>query len=1125
MRNFGRLDLDFSIHTIAVNRDILDPGGRTMYRNACFVLAFAAFAALATAQSISGDLVVDVYDSSGGVVIGAKLTLTDVDTGVTHESTTDATGKSLLSQLKPGRYRITVAASGFQNKEVTDVRIQVGQRARVGVELAVGQVTEAVTVSAAAATLLNSESAAIGQVLEQQAIVNLPLSGRNFIHLATITSGAVPIGIGTSPATSWTGRSDMTLSIAGGRESNNSFLLNGIETRNARFGSVGIRPSIEAIQEFKIQRSTFGAEFGRSSSIINTTLRSGTNSLHGSIFNFWQNRELNATDFFLNNTGRPKPPFNQHNFGTAVGGPVVIPKIYSGRNRTFWFFNYEGFRQRISSASTGLFPSRAQLEGNLADDSTGTGIFPRSSALCTANPSSRKCADVIDPLSGVAFPNNVIPASRIDATTRIAHQFIPTPNVAVAANAPGFPTFNTVGTPGQINDWDQYNIRLDHTISERDALFGSFSYSNEDRDIKNLVPLRGEGFPLRNRLVTMTWNHTVTPSILNEFRFGFNRSVTYRLSETSFTTDYAKELFNLKNLATEPIVYGVPQFTISGLTTVGSIPQAIGATDENLQFTDNLSVIRGKHNMRAGFQISRQSYFQVTNFNGNPSFTFDGRYTGLQTTAGVGFADFLLGVPSSAGGAIGDGAQDMRTTYYGGYIQDDWRVVPTFSINIGIRYEFARAPVEINNHSLFFSPELRRVVLAGQGVRPEIVDPDFNNWAPRFGFNWSPKFVENFVVRGGIGIFYATDNFNEEQFKVNGPPFFQAQTLTGDTRVPNLFMRDMLPSFTASPAVSPFSFDRLNRTPYLTQWSFGLQKSIGANWIIEAEYAGSTGNKLPQRRNMNAGRIDPYGITPIAERVPFPGFGPGMLLTYNGGWSSYNALTAKVERRFAGGLYLLGSYTWQKALDLGATDEATTISTEYKKWDKGHSTFDVPHRFVSSFTYELPFGRGRKFMGGASRAVDFVLGGWQTSGILTFSQGQFQTLSLGSDWINVGSFSRSIPNVIGDPYAGRVLPDRYWNVAAFDFPRDAQGTRIRVVGNAGRNTFQQPGMNNWDMTLFKNFRVAETVNAQFRWETFNTLNHTQFGNANTNTQSPTFGAITSTRVAPRRMQLGLKFIW
>jgi hypothetical protein len=1096
-----------------------------LLRGVCLLLAAIVLAAMVIAQSISGDLVVSVADPAEAMVAGAKLSLTEVETKVRLESVTDSFGTALFLQLKPGLYQLEVTAPGFQMKTVNDIRIQVGQRARVNVVMAVGQITESVTVSAAAATLLNSESAAIGQVLDYQAITNLPLSGRNFIQLATIASGAVPIGIGTSPATTWTGRSDMTLSIAGGRESNNSFLLNGIETRNARFGSVGIRPSIEAIEEFKIQRSTFGAEFGRSSAIINTTLRRGTNGLHGSVFDFWQNREMNATDFFLNRTARPNPPLNQHNFGTAVGGPVRVPKVYSGQNRTFWFFNYEGFRQRSSSAATALYPSRAQLEGNLADDSTGTGILPRSSGFCQANPSARRCVDVIDPQTGLAFLNNVIPANRIDPINKLAFQYIPTPNVAVPANATNFPTFNTVATPSQINDWDQYNVRLDHQISSRDLIFGSFSYSNEDRDLKALRPLGGEGFPLKNRLVTMTWNHTVNPSMLNEFRFGFNRSVTYRLSETSFTRDYAKEVFNLKNIATEPIVYGVPAFNLGTFSGVGSISQAIGATDENLQFTDNFSIIRGKHNIRTGLQISRQAYFQVTNFNGNPTFTFDGRYTGLQTTLGTGLADFLLGIPASAGGAVGDGQQDMRSTFYGAYLQDDWRILPNFAINIGLRYEFARSPVEINNHSLFFSTDLRKVVLAGQGVRPDIVDPDYNNWAPRFGFTWNPKYVKNLVVRGGGGIYYATDNFNEEQFKVNGPPFFQAQTLTGDANTPNLFMRDMLPSFATSPSISPFTFDRLNRTPYVMQWSFGLQKSLGNDWLIEAEYAGSRGNKLPQRRNLNAGAVDPTGTIPIANRIPFQGFGPGMLITYNGGWSSYNALTAKVERRFAQGLYLLGSYTWQKSLDLGATDEFSTISTEYKKWDKGHSTFDVPHRFVASFVYELPFGRGKKYGASINKAIDLVFGGWQTNGILSFAQGQFQTLNLGSDWILVGSFSRSIPQLVGDPFAGRTAPDRYWNAAAFDFPRDAQGNRLRVVGNAGRNTYQQPGLNNWDLSMFKNFRVAEKFSTQFRWETFNSLNHTQFGNANTNTQSATFGAITSTRVGPRRMQLGLKVLW
>ena len=513
-------------------------------------------------------------------------------------------------------------------------------------------------------------------------------------------------------------------------------------------------------------------------------------------------------------------------------------------------------------------------------------------------------------------------------------------------------------------------------------------------------------------------------------------------------------------------------------------------------------------------------YFQITNFAGNPTFTFDGRYTGAQTN-GYGIGDFLLGLPSRASGSVGDGSQDMRTTFWSGYVQDDWRLASNVTLNFGLRYEFARSPIEINDRSMYFNPEQARIVVAGQGVRRDIVDPDWNNFAPRFGFTWRPGLLGNTVVRGGFGIYYSTDNFNEEQFKGQGAPFFQQQTIDGDPRTPTIFMRDMLPAFTASANTGPFTFDRLNRTPYLNQWSFGIQKGIGSTWLAEFEYVGSQGNKMPQRRNLNVATIDPTGTIPVAQRRRYPQFAD-ILLTYNGGWTSYNALTAKLEKRYSAGLYLLGAYTWAKNLDLGATDDFSTIHSEFKKWDKGYSTLHVPHRFVASYIYELPFGRGKKFLSGAGRAAELLVGGWQVNGITTFAAGQYQTLGIGSDWIFIGNWTKSIPNIVGDYKAGRALPDKFLNPAAFDYPKDAQGNRIRAVGNGGRNTIQQPGINNWDMGVFKNFAVTEGFRAQFRWETFNTWNHTQFGSANLTMTNTNFGRITSTRVGPRRMQLGLR---
>lgn len=1089
-----------------------------MGKSATLFVALVLVAALdpapARAQSITGDLVVNVTDSTGAVVGGAKLELIAVETNVKIESSTDSLGNALFSQLKPGAYKLAITAPGFQKASVSDILIALGQRARIDAKLTVGALTEAINVSAAAETLLNAESAAVGQVITDRAIVELPLNGRNFIQLAQISAGAAPIGIGVSPATSWTGRGDSTLSLAGGRETNNSFLVNGIETRNSRFGSAGIRPSADAVEEFKVQRSTFGAEFGRSSAIINTTIRSGTNDLHLALFEFLRNRNLDANDFFANSSGQAKPAFTQNNFGVAVGGPVILPG-YSGRNKTFWFFNYEGFRQRQSNTQTALYPSPAQMAGNLADDSAGTGIFPTASAFCQANPTSRKCLDIIDPDTGLPFAGNVIPASRLDPTVQKQLPYQPKPNVAVPANSPTFPNFNTVGFPKRINDWDQYNVRLDHHFSSNDVLYGTFSNSDETLFAPALRPLGGDVYPQTDRLYTVTYTKIIGPTKINEFRFGYNRSLTYRTAETSNTRDYAKDVFGLKNTSPNPFDFGVPNFNPSGFSGVGSLAEAIGATDTNIQFTDNFGWNTLKHNIRMGLTIARQRYDEITDFSGVPNFSFDGRYTKVQ---GMGLGDMLLGLPISAGGALGDSSQYLRTTFYSGYIQDDWRVTPALTLNFGIRYEYAAAPSETRGKALVFAPDLGTVVYANKGVRPSIVDPDWNNFAPRFGFAYRPGFLRNTVVRGGYGIYYATDNFNEEQFKVIGPPFYQSQTLNGDPAKPTLHMSDMLPSFSASPNLNPFSFDRHNRTPYLSQWSFGIQQSFRRDYVLELEYAGSTGQKLPERRNLNIGRIDPTGTIPISARVPYPQYG-FILLTYNGGWSSYNALTTRLEKRFTGGLFLLASYTWQKSLDLGATDEFSAISAEYKKFDKGHSTFDVPHRFVLSYIYELPFGKRKRLGNAAGPLFDKFIGGWQITGITTFSAGQYQTPGLGVDWLNLGAFTSSRPDIIGDYKKGRSFPDAYLNPAAFARPA------THIEGNAARNSIQQPGINNWDLGVFKNTRVGERFNAQFRWEMFNAWNHTQYGPADLSLASATFGKIGGLLIGPRRMQFGLRLTY
>jgi outer membrane receptor protein involved in Fe transport len=1063
------------------------------------------------AQAITGDLTINVTDPNGAATPDATLALTNTQEGAVIAGRTNGTGSCTFNQLKPGIYSLKVSVAGFQEQRVKDISIQLAQRASVDVKLTLGTVNESVTVSAGAATLLNTDSATVGQVLQQHAIQELPLNGRNFIQLAQLSTGAAPVGTGNSPATSWTGRSDSTLSIAGLRESDVSYLVNGIETRNARFGNAGIHPSPDAIQEFGVQRSFFTAEYGESAAIVNTAIKSGTNDLHIAAFDLIRNRNFDANNFFANSAGQGRPAFSQNNFGATASGPVYLPKLFNGRNKLFFMFNYEGLRQREGLSANGTYPSTAQLAGNLADNSAGTGLFPTSSPFCRSNPTSQHCVDVINPATGSPFPGNVIPATLLNGISQKAIPFIPIPNVAVSQNALNFPTLNTFASPKLVNDFDQYNIRLDYQLSSADSLYGSYSSSNESQFRPAIQPVGGLNYPIADHLWTLTYVRTLTPTIVNEFRFGHNDSTTFQVSEGANGPNYAANTFGLKNTSSNPFDFGVPGFGISGFSGIGSSSEAIGADDENFQYVDNLSITRGKHNFKVGVQIMHLKYFEITDFSGNPSFQFTGQFT--TGTSGIGLADFLLGDPYQASGAFGDSSQNMVTNSYGAYVEDNWKILPKLTLNLGLRYEFAAWPREVNGRAEFFDTAAQTTVIAGHGVRPEIVDPDYKNLAPRVGLAYQVN--QNTVLRAGGGIYYATDNFNELQFEINGAPFYQSQTLNSNPNTPTLSLNDLLPSFSTSPNTSPFTFNRNNRTPYISQWTFDIQHTFGAGNFFELGYTGSTGQRLPQRYNLNAGTIDPSGAVPLQQRVPYPNFG-FILFADNIGWSSYQAFTARYEHRFRSGLYVLGSYTWQNALDVGNTDDFSMISRDFKTYDKGHSDYDVPQRFVLSYMYELPIGRGKALLGGSSKALNALLGGWQVNGITTFSAGQYHTIGLNRDWLNLGAFSTSVPNVIGDPSAGRTVPSQYFNASAFAFPA------THIEGNAGRNQFEVPGIVNWDASLFKNTAVTERFTAQLRLEAFNLLNHTQYGVPHMTWPSPTFGQITSTLVDSRRLQVGLR---
>lgn len=1050
------------------------------------------------AQTTTGDIVGTVKDATGAVAPAAAVTLTEVATGATLQATSDSAGDFLFPLLKPGLYSLTAEKQGFQKHTTSDIRLLVGYRVRLDLTLQVGAVQEVVEVSGTA-VLLESQSASLGQVIEEKRTRDLPLNGRNFMQLALISAGVIPIGIGNSPATSWTGRADQSASISGQRESSNSYLLDGIETRNSRFGSTGIRPSIDAIQEFRIQRNTFTAEFGHGTAVINTALKSGTNQFHATAFEFLRNNHLDARNFF--DIGK-RPPFQQNNFGGAAGGPIRKDKL-------FFFGDFEAFRQRLSRELRGFYPTPAQLQGDLS------GLIDTVGGAVT----------ILDPATGRPFPNNRIPADRFSTIAKNLMQYIPVPNLS------GDPRFNTIKTATRQNDFDQFNARVDQNLSDRDRAFYRVSFADEDIFVPAIAVLRGERFPQRDTNIGVTETHLFTSTLVNELRFGYNRSKTFRVSEASGGANLAKEV-GLKNTTENPFSFGIPNIGIGGFDNFGSIPQSIGAIEQVFQWTDNLSWVRGKHTVKAGADVRYNRYFQDTNFAGNPGFSFSGQFVCRPDARGgiargCGMGDYLLGSPASVSASVGDSRQNLRSWFYGLYVQDDYRVTPRLTLNLGLRYEYEANPTEADNRGKIFDFSALRIKVAGKDTRRSLVFPDRNNFQPRIGLAWTPLGPKT-VFRAGFGVYGDLVNWNEQQFHVIGPPFFQSVSLQSQADRPTLVFDQMLPAlnFVAQPTL--FTLGEHNRNPYVFQWSFDIQREVTRDLMVELGYAGSGGHKLGQRSNPNAGGPDTpggrtYGATvPILDRRPIPAFGD-FLLAYNGGNSNYNAFTLRADKRFARGFSVLGSYTWSKAIDQGHTDEFGTHPT-FLKFDRGPSTYDARHRMVLSYTWELPFGKKQRFLSGVSGVADKIVSGWQVNGITTFQSGQQVNVGHGGLGPIAGSFVNARANRVGPGNCDecrkniRKTPNMrpYFRLEDFRIP-DA-----RTFGNAGRNILVAPGVNNWDFSVFKTTHVNERLNVQFRVEFFNFFNHAQFGVPVTGIANPNYGRILSAR-EPRDIQFGLRF--
>jgi hypothetical protein len=1085
------------------------------------VLALSTlFVGPSSAQVTTSTLAGTVTDESGAPVPSAEVTVTLGATGLTRKVTTNEVGEYVVPQLPPGVYRLSAQSQGFQTAVLEAIELQIAQRATVNISLRVGQVTETMTITERT-PLVESETASLSQTVARRAINDLPLNGRNYITLGSLSPGVTPqIPASTGPASfvsSTTQRPDRSILVGGQRESSTGYLFDGIDLRNPRVGDSAMTPSIDAIQEFRIQRNFFQAEFGNTPGIINIASRGGSNEFHGGVFWFLRNNAMDARNFFSPTV----EPFKRNQFGFYYGSPII-------RNKLFVFANYEGFRQRLGIVQRGIFPRQSQLQG----DFTGG---PTIHDPLTFNPATN---------SRQPFPGNRIPANRINQVSRNFFPYIPVTDSPIVGGA------NLVGTPVQRLDDNQYNLRADWLINSNHSLFGRWSWQDAPLFPAALQPLGGRLVTSKAYNTVVQLTSTLSPTVVNVFRPSYAYATLFG-KQVTVDRDLAAEI-GITGVSTVPLNWGVPVVGWQGYSGIGSDGLTQGNVIHNYQIQDALTWIKGSHTVKAGYE-ARQSRNLLDSDNGpRGNFTFNRSFTAAVDPAtgnpvvgtGEGVADFLLGFPTNLGGAVGTSLTHFRFWTHNAFVQDDWKVSRELTLNYGLRYEFISPPTPIaqergNVYGFDFNTGRQLFPVLGQ-IRDSVINPDFKNWAPRFGFAYNPQWAKGFVLRGGIGIYFDQAQMNETQFITNGPPVFRQQlyNLTGRGLPAFEFGRNTLPvipvppvdeNYVTPPGTNLFAQEIDGRKPRVYMITTSLQRSLGQDWVAEAAYVGSKGRRLSKRYNSYANATPGilYDVTP-GVATHFPQLS-GMLYSSLAGWSEFHAMNLRLERRLSQGYSILTAYTFGKSIDSdsGGSFGTPNLNPANFQLDKGPSDFDINQRWVFSGVYELPFGRGKKYGTDMSRAADAFVGGWQLNTIASWQSGVRRsvvapnTTTIGfvsqrADFTGVdpkSSFSGITP---GKDFGGANTA-RYWfNPTAFRQPAPLR------FGTSGRTIMTGPSWVNFDLSVFKNFMFTETAMLQFRAEAFNAFNNVQFNPPDMNVASPTFGTIQGAQ-RPRVMQMALRF--
>jgi hypothetical protein len=1070
----------------------------TLAEIACLSLA-APMAA--RAQAASATLSGEVSDESGAVVDAVAIQASEPATGFSRSTLSDSRGSYVFDSLPPGTYTITARKPGFGNYEATGVSLEVDQRARQDIRLRVGAAQDSITVEASVSPV-DADGASIGYRMDNSKIADLPLESRNVVQLVTLGPGAIPRQLGgfthdVNNDIQEGSRGSVALNppVNGSRSTANVFLLDGAYDTDRNTFAIAVYPPMDSVAEFHISSSLAGAEFPQAGGgTIDVVTKSGTKTLHGSGFEYFDNEATDARNFFDDPT-LPRPIFRQNEFGASLGGPV--PKL----KNTFFYGVYEGFRQNAGNSALAIVPNQATRGGDFAGQSI---IY---------NPLSLDAAGARTP-----YPDNAIPQSQIDPiATSFLNRYEPLPNSA----SPGGNYLDA--TPNQTAT-DSAQGRIDHQFGGYGSLSGRYTFNGERNVVAGSFPVLPTSEQVRAQLAGVTYSVSSNEWI-NESRFSFTRLRMFDVPESAFKTNVAQQL-GLSDAPTDPFSYGLPYFNATDYSMVTDSPSLPQVQRDNVwQAANNFSLLRGRHAWKFGVDFLRFDFNYLQSNQTRGEYTYTGVFTS-QDGSGVGsgdpFADFLLGYPQDTTRTFGSGQAYMRSNVYAAYAQDDWHVSHRLTLNLGVRYEYAAPYTEERGNLLNLDysdlpnpPTLERVHQA-MAPRPA-------NFAPRVGLAWQlPKLLPGgpTVFRGGYGIYWSPEIAIESyDLVLNG--LLNEMNETNGNQAPVLTTRNGFPNSASSGFPSYFGVDANAPTPYVQQWNAGIQHELPGRTLLEVAYIGSKGTHL--------GRYDRYNTpahTELGLNLPprpgdlqslrtFPTLGP-IIQRKNIANSSYNSLQVKTEKSLSAKFSLLASFVWSKSIDdadsvipglydsVGAEDEGNL------RLERGLSFFNPGRRISAGYVWRLP----------EWRAAGPLLRHWSLSGTVTLQDGTPITpFYFALDIANSGTPNR--PNIV--PGQSIALPrgvrstDEFFNTAAFSTPAPY------TYGNAGRDTIMGPGNNIFDFALNRRFQVHEGHTIQFRAEGFNAFNHPNWGIPGGNPDfGPFFGRL-FTSGDPRRLQFALRY--